>query len=135
MASYQSTNCGACGASWQNMSVEHDTNIGPPLIKCRQCNTLNKTKMYLYRDANWFGKLYYWVSTSFSTLLFGGGAIFGGIALVRSDIGTIAIIIGVLITGFGLYLFKRLFDSPKYFKILEETFDNNGGFLWSDETY
>ena len=135
MASYQSTNCGSCGASWQNMSATHDTNIGPPYIKCRHCNSVNKTEMYLYRDANWFGKLYYWFSISFSTLLFGVGSIIAGIGFIRSDIGNIAIVVGVLLLGFGFYQIKKLFDSSKYFKILEKTFDNNGGFLWSDEAY
>ena len=117
MASYQSTNCGSCGVSWQNMSATHDTNIGPPYIKCRHCNSVNKTEMYLYRDANWFGKLYYWFSISFSTLLFGVGSIIAGIGFIRSIL-VISIVRG-FVTWFG-FIRLKLFDSSKYFKYLKK---------------
>lgn len=136
MAKYQSSSCGHCGVNWQFMG-SNDTNIGPPKVKCRSCNQINSTKMYLYRDANWFGKLYYWISLLFNTILFSGVALAVGIGglMGKFESGIIGYVVGVISLTISLFMFKNIMRIPKNIQVLEKLYDRNGGFLWSDQYY
>jgi hypothetical protein len=138
MATYQTTNCGSCGITWDSMGAV-DSNIGPRKIKCRICNGINNTDMYLYRDANWFGKLYYWVTSLVYVIIFGGISLLVGIGGIigkfEEAVGWFGYVIGFFGLAYSFYMFKGVYDIPKSIKQLEEIYDKNGGFLWSDEAY
>jgi hypothetical protein len=138
MATYQTTKCGSCGTAWDSMGAK-DSNIGPTKIKCRSCNGINRTKMYLYRDANWFGKLYYWVTSLVYVIIFGGVSLLAGLGGLlgkfEEAVGWFGYVIGFFGLAYSFYMFKGAYDIPKSIKKLEEIFDENGGFLWSDEAY
>ena len=136
MATYQTTKCGSCGTTWDSMGAV-DSNIGPPKVKCRFCNGMNKTKMYLYRDANWFGRLYHWATSLVYAIIFGGILLMVGIGglLGKFDAGWIGYTIGFVALVVSFIMFKNVLDIPKSIKNLEKLYDKNGGFLWSDEQY
>lgn len=136
MGKYQTTKCGYCGINWAIMSAV-DSNIGPPKVKCRNCDEINNTEMYLYRDANWFGKLYYWVSSLINVIIFGGISFVLGIGGLsgKFDSGNLGYVVGLVALVFSLFKFKDVFEIPKSIKNLERIYDKNGGFLWSDEYY
>ena len=63
---------GYCNDRWKNMEWEKSPSIGAPIIKCRKCGGLNKTKRVLYRDASSWTKFRVMTGYSFQTLLYGG---------------------------------------------------------------
>ena len=71
MARYTTTKCGVCGAIWENMTQGTHSSIGPPLVKCRKCLSLNRTNRVLYRDASASKKVFFWLG-QFVSLIFIG---------------------------------------------------------------
>mgnify|MGYP006076734087 CR=1 FL=1 len=45
------------------------------------------------------------------------------------------IIISIILGGLGILVFFNLFTKPQQIKDMEELFDKNSGFLWSNEQY
>tara|TARA_B110000091_G_scaffold175564_1_gene190066 strand:+ start:161 stop:307 length:147 start_codon:yes stop_codon:yes gene_type:complete len=45
------------------------------------------------------------------------------------------IIISIILGGLGVLVFFNLFTKPQQIKDMEELFDKNGGFHWSNEPY
>ena len=133
MGIYTTTKCGHCNDLWEDMDWGAHPSIGPPIIKCRKCGGLNKTKQVLYRDASLPTKISFWFGQGMNALLYGVGGVGIGIAMLSSmdKNGWIAF----FPLGFGVFQLYELTQQTKGAKALEECFDNNGGFLWSDEAY
>ena len=137
MAVYTTTKCGSCGAKWEDESVRGLSSVGPPLVKCKACNINNKTSLKLYRDMNTFEGLFFWLGQGAYCFVFGqvvlGGAI--GIAFYADFNILLRIIISIILGGLGVLVFFNLFTKPQQIKDMEELFDKNGGFHWSNEPY
>ena len=133
MAVYTTTSCGSCGAEWESMSVGKRNSVGPPLVKCKVCNTLNKTSHKLYRNMNTFNRILFWLGEGTYSFIFGlGGAV--GMALFANDINIfLRIIIPVILGALGCLVLINLFNKPKQISEIEEIYDKNGGFMWSDD--
>ena len=140
MGVYTSTSCGSCGANWEFMSYGRRNQVGPPYVKCKVCNAVNKTSSKLYRDIGTFRRIYFWLDQGFSNLFFG----IGGFSMVYgfvfySEAPDVGVFLKIFITlmggGLGVFQFYNLFTTPKQIRNIEELYDKNGGFLWSDEQY
>lgn len=138
MGTYYTTKCGHCNVKWEHFSSRRRSSFGSPNIKCRSCGGMNATAMNLYRDFNLFQKLLYWVVNLIQDLLF----LFFGLILFIGGIWSISdSFSGVKLFPIlvGLYLIVRtvmgLFAYSENRKYIEETYDSNGGFLWSDEQF
>tara|TARA_B100000900_G_scaffold358948_1_gene330128 strand:+ start:2145 stop:2549 length:405 start_codon:yes stop_codon:yes gene_type:complete len=122
--------CGHCGYSWRNGVEESDGLCGPPLIKCRICNKINKTNRVLFKDLNIVQKIRVYGNLVISVLVFGIIPLIAGIVGIFKGeyFFVIMFIIGVFFTWFGL--FKEI----NYYKERDALYDLKG-FLWSDEEY
>ena len=122
--------CGQCGDYWRIGVEESDGLCGPPLIKCRICNAINKNNRVLFRDLNIVQKIRVYGNLVLSVLFFGIlPLIFGMIGIFKGEyFFVIFFIIGVFYTWFGL--FKQI----NYYKERDVLYDEKG-FLWSDEEY
>lgn len=130
---YIITKCGNCKESWQFLAPAGSAIVGSPIVKCKHCHALNKTSRQLYRDINLFERILFWGGTSLSAILYGLGGLAFGIGFVFvTDIGAIGKVFGVLGFVFGGINLYALANTKKSLKQLEETFDKNGGFIWSD---
>ena len=136
MAIYTTTSCGSCGAEWESMSVGKRNSVGPPLVKCKVCNTLNKTSHKLYRNMNTFNRILFWLGEGTYSFIFGLGGLGGaiGMALFANDINIfLRIIIPIILGALGCLVLINLFNKPKQISEIEEIYDKNGGFMWSDD--
>ena len=137
MAVYTTTKCGSCGAKWEDDSVRVFSSVGPPLVKCKACNINNKTSLKLYRDMSTFDRLFFWLGQGAYCFVFGplglGSAI--SIAFYTDFNIFLRIIISIILGCLGILVFFNLFTKPQQIKDMEELFDKNGGFLWSNEQY
>ena len=138
MGTYYTTKCGHCNVKWENFVSRRSSSFGPPNIKCRICGGMNVTAMDLYRDFNLFQKVFYWAGNIIQDLLFlffGLILLVGGIWSINDSFSAVKLI-PILI---GLYFIVRVvmtfFAYSKNRKYIEETYDSNGGFLWSDEQF
>ena len=148
MGIYSSTKCGSCGEYWQFMENRNNLSIGPPYLKCRKCLAINKTKQILWRDANLFKKIWFLGVNSIRSIFFGclGLVMFyAGISKLYEYFftdnyddyaGPFWLTIITLLGGFMAYKqFIFLITANSQFKVLEDLYDKNGGFIWSDEMY
>ena len=138
MGVYTSISCGSCGANWEVWEYGRESKLGSPLVKCKVCQAINKTSSKLFRDMNFFQKIIFWINHIISTLFFAtAGLVFGiGVAFYAEDWeGWTKYIVLLISIIFALYQFKEIYIIPKAIKSLEQIFDKNGGFLWSDEQY
>ena len=135
MGKYKTTKCGHCKHYWEILAPAGSAVVGPPIIKCRNCNGLNRTSRNLYRDVKVSQKIYFWAGTLISSIIFGIGGIAGGIGLIsnKDKSGTLGIIMGSFFLIFGVLNFYILYKTKDGLKVMEDDFDKNGGFLWSDE--
>jgi len=146
MGIYKTTKCGHCGIKWEFLKPSLDEKLGPPFIKCQSCNTLNKTKSKLYRDLSLKeqdklrfknDKIFFIINILIIILclLWGWGLLQVEIE-ERSLIGTL-----LVLSIPGLILFnsiKRIEGHQPLNEIvseLEKEYDNNGGFIWSNQWY
>ena len=146
-----SSKCGHCGANW-NISIGANSNIGPPVIKCKSCNGLNKTNMYLYRQANLFGKIWFWITQSLGGfyMIIPIGIIYAQFVTTSETVydrwGDVVEIKEIppdpnaFLIGFALVLAAVIFylfiplDSLKFIKELERRFDENGAKAYVTES-
>lgn len=146
MGVYKTTKCGYCNDTWEFFYPLSDESLGPPIIKCVKCYHLNKTKSKLFREMN--EKEQNWIKFKNDTLffiintiiiLFGIVMMWGLLGIEvenRSYIGTLIVlsIPGSIIFG----SIKRIVKHQPLNEIvseLEKEYDNNGGFLYSNQWY
>ena len=133
MGVYTTTRCGYCNDKWEDMEWGSHPSIGPPFIKCRKCGGLNKTKQVLYRDASLGRKISFWFGQGLTALIYGVGAVGLGIGMLSSMESYRWIAFFPII--FGMFQLYQLSQQKKDAKALEDSFDKNGGFVWSDEGF
>ena len=84
-----------------------------------------------------FDRLFFWLGQGAYCFVFGplglGGAI--SIAFYTDFNIFLRIIISIILGCLGILVFFNLFTKPQQIKDMEELFDKNGGFLWSNEQY
>jgi hypothetical protein len=134
MGTYSTTKCGHCNYAWEIMEYGSKGSIGPPVIKCRNCLGMNKNPQVLYREADWYTKLVFWLRVSLNALVFGLGGIAAGIGFYLNLDSNLKWF-GVFPFLFGIFIVFQTSQNKKAINILEKTFDNNGGFVWSDESF
>ena len=139
------------------MEYGGDSSCGPPVIKCIHCNSLNRTKMKLYRDMTIFNKITFWLGYGVFKTIFGAFMIFFGMGTlyflyaifqdngltmmahmleINNWFGIIlfhAIAAGV--TWVGILQIRETLSAKKHIKIIEDLFDKNGGYFWSNQQY
>ena len=122
--------CGHCGYYWRNEVEESDGLCGPPSIKCRICNGINKTNRVLFRNLNIVQKIRVYGNLVLSVLFFGIFPLIIGIysVFIGEYFFIIFFFIGVFYTWYGF--FKQI----SYYKERDDLYDVKG-FLWSDEEY
>ena len=140
MGTYTTTRCGNCGIAWESMSYGRHSLFGPDKVKCSHCLQINNTKQRLWRDMNIFEKGYVLIGQIINGFLFGGlGTIFGLSVLSGyiNDFESFSLwqLWGLIPLGFGLFQFYNLFTLKSQMRKTETLYDNNGGFLWSNEQY
>ena len=136
MGVYTTTKCGICGIAWEQWEYGQHPSIGTPFVKCRHCHGLNKTKQVLYRDSNLFTKISFWSGQIFSNLVQGVfPVVFSFFAFTYEDNSWIIILFGIMALLWGGNNLYHLTKTLDYAKAIEELYDRNGGFLWSDEAY
>lgn len=142
MGVYTTTKCGNCKKYWELFSYGRRGKIGSPIVKCRSCNSLNRTNLFLYRDSSRFTRIWFWTERTFESLFFSIlGFLLGGSLLLSDkfsageDIPVFLKFIGIGIISFSFYGLYNFFNIKKNMSEIEKTFDNNGGFLWSDQQY
>tara|TARA_Y100000766_G_C18897840_1_gene601877 strand:+ start:144 stop:572 length:429 start_codon:yes stop_codon:yes gene_type:complete len=141
MAIYTTSKCGNCGISFQFMSSSRDSGYGPPLIKCRNCLTLNKTKFKLYDDMGKFKKIRFWISNCGRLIIAGFMLCALGVACLffqpPDEQSGILVLVGLGSFAYGIYHFVNLYQFILYVKkgTIEKLCEENGGFMWSDAYY
>ena len=157
MGTYKTSKCGHCKKTWAFMEYGGDSSCGPPIIKCVHCNSLNRTKMKLYRNMNLFSRITFWLGRGLFKSIFGFFMIGFGLAIfywqyltveengqtplaymleINNWFGIIifhAIALGVV--WLGIFQIKEALSTKKQIKSMEELFDKNGGFFWSNQQY
>ena len=157
MGTYQTSKCGHCKKTWAFMEYGGDSSCGPPVIKCVHCNGLNRTKMKLYREMTFFNKLTFWLGRGLVKPIFGLFMIGFGMAILYWQYLTVedngqspmshmleinnwfgiiffhAIAIGV--AWLGISQIRDTLSTKKQVQIMEQIFDENGGFFWSNQQY
>ena len=151
MGIYRTTSCGVCGIEFEYMQSRGKIYIGPPIIKCRQCESLNKTNWVLPNQATlWINFLD--ISQSVRNVLTALAAVLvsisiyivllldllGFIEMINEDeIHPIALFIPLAcIIAFGKTLiswYQALVERKEYHSTLVKLFNEQGGFLWSDQ--
>ena len=139
-------NCKDCGNSCV-VPIINDSSIGSPKIKCNVCGKIISTKFYLYSQANWFGRIYFWFSkiVSINNLLFIILPVMYIIVLISMQLGlyeqdnpaeTWQYLLVLMIMIFSLYSRTRhLLSLKKQIDWLEKTYKKNGGFLMGNENF
>lgn len=149
MAVYYSSRCGGCGIDFEFMESRGKIRIGPPILKCRYCETLNKTGWVLPKQSSLWTK-FLDISQSIRNVLtalmvvlicFAGYFVLFGrlLGLVEGEFEINPIIPFIMLTGM-LYLFgrsliswyKSLVNRKKNNLSLEKLFEEQG-FLWTDQ--
>jgi len=147
---YSTSKCGNCGKYWEYMNSSGNMDkLGPPIIKCSSCGSMNKTKFKLFREMSVFEKIILF-GKNFVVACFGLGMVVVGLCALYDYFlnggiwglgGFFDEWYGVLIVGF-LLLFGTgavLGSSPnrirKVINNLESSFDLNGGYISSEEYY
>ena len=151
MAVYRTTSCGVCGIEFETMENRGKIYIGPPVIKCRHCESLNNTNWVLPNQATlWinFLDISQSVRNVLTALMVVLGCIsvyfailidlLGFIEIINEDeIHPIALFLPlVCIITFGRPLiswYKALVERKEYHSTLVKLFNEQGGFLWSDQ--
>ena len=134
MGVYVTTRCGHCDYAWAKMEYGDTGEIGPPVIKCRNCLGMNNTKQLLYRDSDGYTKFVFWGRTILNAFFFGLGTIIMGVGFFVKLEGNLKWF-GILPFLTGVIVLYQTSLTTKAAKALEETYDNNVGFLWSDEAF
>ena len=162
MGMYQTTKCGHCKAYWNFLSPYVDSMCGPPIIKCRKCGGLNNTGMKLYRDFTKgekisfnIGRKIFGMLKAILFIIVGIGMFYGLLLTEHTEYGEntgesnlgymlsidnyfgILLFAGfpILMVYFGVNGIKGILDTEEDAKLMEELFDANGGFFWSDWQY
>lgn len=158
MGIYTTTKCGHCGEKWEFLSSKRSNILlGPPVVKCSSCNGLNKTKHKLFRDMNNLEKGWFYLQQGFLRIIYNVFIILLGIGLsygllfLEDEKGKIPFnsmvdmgnYVGIIIFGgmglsmvwFGWKNLKQSFQLNDIIENLENTYDNNGDFVWSWEFY
>lgn len=157
MGTYQTSKCGNCENTWSFMKYGGDSSCGPSVIKCVHCNGLNRTKMKLYRDFSLLNKLAFWLGRGLFKPIFGLFMMVSGLGILYWQYLTVednglspmshmleinnwfgiiffhAIAIGV--AWLGISKITDTFSTKKQIMAMEQLFDKNGGFFWSNEQY
>jgi len=158
MSVYTTAKCGHCGEKWTSLNPSVPWGIfGPPVIRCIHCQKDNKTRHKLPRDVNPIIKVlisaikgFFGLVVSLAILCVGPAIFFGMYQsygpdwyYVSSDpskgfnfvfVGMIAFFVfGSFYWGITGIRNSLKFDSDM--RIVERKFDENGGFLWSNEAY
>lgn len=157
MGTYQTSRCGHCKKTWAFMQYGADSSCGPSVIKCIHCNSLNRTKMKLYRDMTSFDRFTFWLRRGFLKPIIGLIMLGIGMGIIYWQYLTVEengqfpmanmlenngwfgiIIIHVIAISFAWYGISHIKDTlltKKQIKEMEEIFDKNGGFFWSNQQY
>jgi len=130
---YTTSRCGHCKIIFQSMDTS-DWPVGASVIKCSHCGGMNNTGKTLWRDMSSIRKFGISIKLLFSTLVFVISPFAGGIALLLYAENWWKIL-SVLAFLFSYTQGKNLFYINKFHKIIEKRFDENGGFLYSNEQY
>ena len=115
MGNYTITRCGICSETWEAVSAPASTLFGAPNVKCKSCGIINKTRFTLYRDMSVGLKMFF---------LFGQ-------FVFKFFLG----VLGLLLIYPGIRILLDVFLTFKIIKSIQNTYDKNGGFLWSNEQY
>ena len=157
MATYQTTKCGHCNTKWSFMQYGEDSSCGAPIIKCINCKGLNKTKMKLYRDMNSINRFMFWIGRGFvkplaSLVMIAVGIyVLYRIYFITDKFGVTHMsemleinnwlviifsnVVPLVIVFMGAEQIKDTLSLTKQLKLMEKTFDENGGFVWSNQQY
>lgn len=157
MGTYQTSKCGYCKVTWSFMEYGGDSSCGPPVIKCVHCKGLNRTKMKLYRDMSPFNRITFWIGRGLVKPIyglfmigFGVGLLYWQYIIVEEDgqtsmehmleinnwIGIVffnAIAVGLM--WLGISQIRDTFSIKKQIDQMENIFDENGGYFWSNQQY
>jgi hypothetical protein len=158
MSVYTTAKCGHCGEKWTRLNPNVPWGIfGPPVIRCIKCNKDNKTRHKLPRDVNPIIKVLISAIKGFFGLLVSLIILCVGPAIgmgVYSEYGSnfiyvsgdpskginyvFTVMILLFVIGPVIYGIKGVINTLKFksdMLIVERKFDENGGFLWSNEAY
>lgn len=151
MGTYTTTKCGYCNYKFEFMSYGRHSLIGPPRIKCIRCGQFNNTSFTLYRDTNNWQKFSFWIGQFFSrvvyglfSLIFGSGGLLylifsGKYAQMWTDENYFGILfftaIGAGMSYFGYDSIREMLYTKTACKDIEKVYDENGGYLKSDQFF
>jgi hypothetical protein len=154
MAIYTTTKCGNCGKSWETLSRDKHSLMGPPVVKCSFCGQLSETGFKLYSQINWFEKIRFWLSQSFRILLYGFGSIaFGLLWLnfyiekwISGEVSPNSILdwaaslffgagIPIALIFWGISELKEFRNIKKTINLMEEKYRSQGGFIDSNQWF
>lgn len=139
-------NCKDCGNSCKTPIINGSA-IGSPKIKCNVCGKIISTKFYLYSQANWFGRIYFWFSKilSIHNLLFIVLPVIYIIVFILMQLGlyenpnpaeTWQYLLVLILMIFMLFIrIRHLLSLKKQIDWLEKTYKKNGGFLLGNENF
>ena len=164
MSTYKTTRCGSCGTAWKFMERNPiSIMLGPPKVKCRNCHSINSTDLTLPRDItpSQYQKLQRQVVAIYLRVIISAiiyapvmvGSFYLALDFVQDDkmVFLGKLLFGLGFTSLGLYLLYNLWQTIIFYKEVfaanliqtaldgnkwvEELYDKNSGFLWSDEWY
>jgi hypothetical protein len=156
MGVYVTTKCGHCSNNWQFFQYGGNSVCGAPNVKCHHCHGMNSTKMDLYRNFDLKDKISFFITEiifgiGFSFLLLGIGGYFFFTFFIEQNFFDFSIskdpwywiIIGKLFIAFislgplyvGLNSIYNKLTIYKQIKKMEKVYDEQGGFLWSNQQY
>jgi hypothetical protein len=157
MGTYQISKCGHCKKTWASMEYLADSSCGPSIIKCVLCDSLNLTRMKLYRDMTFFKRFIFWLVRGIVKPIFGLFMLGLGIGFLYWQYLTIdeggqtpmshmfeinnwftIIFFNAIAIGLGWLGILNIRDSlsiKMQINQMEKLFDKNGGYLWSNQEY
>ncbi|MDB4037210.1 hypothetical protein N9473_03975 [Polaribacter sp.] len=139
------------------MALGGDSAFGPPNIKCSSCQHTNKTRYKLFRDMSFLQKTSILLGQTFRAITIGLTGIFMGCVIgykflveptdgfntsfeymlsINNWFGIILfVVLSVGTFWFGISEIRGFLNLFKTIRSFEDKYDNNEGFLWSNEWY
>lgn len=138
MGVYSSVKCGVCNSSWRDFSWGKLPPHGPQYVKCSFCGNINDTELQWYSTSSKLDKItilvlmcWPYVIMAFMAIAF-LFAIFSDIQKWRDDtMGGVLFLL--LLLGFCIYRLISIKKSFRLEKDLIRRYDDNGGYLTSNE--
>ena len=147
---YSTSKCGGCGKYWEYMnSSSNMTKLGPPIIKCSSCGSMNRTKFKLFREMTVFEKIILLGGQLF-VACFSLGMVVVGLCILYDyflnngdwRMGSafnewygVLIVVFLMLFGSGGVLGSLPNKIRRVINNLESSFDLNGGYISSEEYY